>query len=257
MIADALPEIAAPQALTAAALLAAPCAGSFAALVADRWPRGAPIAFDRSRCDACGRPLAARDLAPILSFAALRGAARCCGAPIPRATLAAELAALGLALWAFAVVPTAPLLVASCLLGWTLLALALVDLRCLRLPDMLTAPLAAGGLAVAALGSSGAPFDHLAAAALGYAAIAGVGRLWRALRGVEGVGMGDAKMLAAAGAWVGTSGLASVLLWACAAGLIWGAAGAARGAGWRAAIPFGPPLALGTWVTWLHGPLVF
>lgn len=238
------------------ALLAAPCVGSFAALLADRWPRGEPIFWTRSRCDGCARPLGARDLAPVLSFALARGRARCCGVRLRAALPAAELAALGLVVWA-ALETAGPARIATIGLGWTLLTLSLVDLACLRLPDALTLPLGAAGLGLAAAGLSGPLLAHLGAAALGYGAVAATAFAWRRLRGVDGLGEGDARLLGAAGAWVGPDGLASVVVWACAAGLLYGAVAAARGrGGWGVAMPFGPPLALGFWATWLYGPLL-
>ncbi|MCG8441017.1 MAG: A24 family peptidase, partial [Caulobacterales bacterium] len=95
-------------------------------------------------------------------------------------------------------------------------------------------------------------------AALGYGVLAGLAALYRRVRGFDGLGLGDAKLLGAAGAWVGPLGLPSVLVWASAAGLLaaGGLALAKRDVGWRTALPFGPALALGFWITWLHGPLL-
>ena len=77
--------------------------------------------------------------------------------------------------------------------------------------------------------------------------------LYRKVRGRDGLGAGDAKLLAAAGAWVGASGLPQVILFAAVAGLV--AAACLRLAGVRlgaaSALPFGPFLALATWLVWL------
>ncbi len=237
--------------------LAAPAVGSFAALLADRLAEGRDPVAARSRCDGCGRRLGALELVPILSWLALRGMSRCCGRPIPVRLLGAELAALGLTLWALAVVPE-PLWPASALLGWTLLALALIDLRTFRLPDPGTLGLVLAGLALSAAGATGPLALHAAGAALGYLALAGLAWGYRRLRGVEALGLGDAKLLAAAGAWMGPAALPSVVLWGAAVGLL--QAGLLRVRGGRlaadTALPFGPGLAMGFWVTWLHGPLV-
>ena len=228
-----------------AALLLAPLLGSFAALAADRLAEGRGIVTGRSRCDGCGRALAPRDLVPILSFLALRGQARCCGAPVPRHLPLVEAA--------FLIVPvTAALagapLMTSCALGWTLAALAAIDLRTLRLPDALTLPLLLAGLALSAAGATGPLGLHAAGAAVGAGIVVAADAAYRALRGVPGMGMGDAKLLAAAGAWCGLAALPPVLLLACLLGL---AAALSSGAGPRTPVPFGPALAAAFWLVWL------
>lgn len=240
----------------AATVAAGPFVGSFIGLLADRWPRGEGVIGGRSRCDACATPLAARDLAPLVSFALQAGRARCCGAPLRPFLPLVELAAAGLALWAVLAAPPT-LAPATAALGWALLALALIDGRSMTLPDALTLPLLAAGLALSAAGATGSFAAHLGAAALGYGMVAAIGVAWRRLRGVEAIGMGDAKLLAAAGAWTGPDGLGSTLLWACLATLGWIAArGFGEGAPrWREPAPLGPGLALGLWLTWLHGPV--
>jgi leader peptidase (prepilin peptidase)/N-methyltransferase len=143
-------------------------------------------------------------------------------------------------------------------LAWTLLTLAGVDILAFRLPDVLTLPLAAAGLLVSLI----LPNDiwaHIAGAAIGYCAFAAIGWAFARVRGREGLGLGDAKLAAAAGAWLGWAPLPSVVLIACAAGFLWIATMAImRG---RAAlserIPFGVALAIAIWVVWLYGPLEF
>ena len=231
------------------ALLLAPALGSFAALVADRLPEGRGVVAGRSRCDGCGRPIVPWDLVPLVSFALLRGRARCCRVAIPRHLPVLEGAFLLVPLSAVAAGAPLP---ASCALGWTLLALAAIDLRTWTLPDALTLPLLGGGLLLAALGATGPPALHAAGALAGAAAVVGIDAAYRAWRGAPGMGMGDAKLLAAAGAWCGLAALPSVLLLACVMGLL---AALAAGAGARAPVPFGPGLAAGTWLTWLLGPV--
>ena len=149
--------------------------------------------------------------------------------------------------------PTAPLLAASLLLGWPLIALAAIDIRIYRLPDALTLPLLATGLASTALLAPERLTDHLIGAAAGYAALAGVAWVYRRARGREGLGLGDAKLLAAGGAWLGWQALPSALLIASVAGL------ALLGLqAWRSGrvslssrLAFGGPLALAIWVRWL------
>ena len=78
------------------------------------------------------------------------------------------------------------------------------------------------------------------------------------LRGRDGLGEGDAKLLAAAGAWVTWMGLPEVMLVAALTGLAVALAGRLAGQKMEAqtAIPFGPCLAFATWIAWLYGPLI-
>ncbi|MCQ8239503.1 prepilin peptidase [Rhizosaccharibacter radicis] len=235
-------------------LAAAPFAGSFAGLLVRRLPENRPVLWDRSRCERCGQALRPWELVPLLSFALLRGRCARCRAPIAADHPLMELAALGMA--------AASLLAAgrwheadagwawlSAALGWVLLVLALVDLRCFRLPDMLTLPLLLGGLAACWWRNPDDLADHAAAAALGYALFRLLGGAYRLLRGRDGLGQGDAKLLAAAGAWLGAEGLGPVVL----VGALLTLGGALILGRWRgdSMLPFGPGLAAACWLWWM------
>lgn len=243
-------------------LLAAPFVGSFLGVLIRRLPRGEPVVLARSRCERCGHALGPAELVPLVAYAVLRGRCRTCRGRIGAFHPAVELAAAAVALWAALAAPDPATLWADCALGWTLLALAWVDWEHMRLPDALTLPLVpAGLLATLWLDPDGAPdgaTDHAAAAALGYAGFRAVERLYRRLRGRDGLGEGDAKLAAVAGAWVGLDGLGPVVLIAASAGLAVGLLRAARRPGTPegalgAPIPFGPCLAAAIWVVRLHG----
>lgn len=237
-------------------LLAAPCVGSFLGVVVTRLPAGRPMLWARSACPHCGRSLGWRDLIPIASWLAARGACRHCGQAVPRFYPLIEIAALGVALWSLAVVP-GWLAWASCGLGWALLALGLIDARDLFLPDEITLPLVPAGLAVAWALDTGRLADHALGAAAGFGFVLAIGWAYRRLRGREGIGPGDAKLFAAAGAWVGWAGLPGVLLLSAAGALAWHAAAAGlAGRGLKdRELPYGPFIAGGLWITWLYGPL--
>ncbi len=237
------------------AALVAPFAGSLAGLLAHRLPRGQSVVLSRSACQSCGTPLTPIDLVPLLSYLALRGRCRHCGAPIGWRHPAMELAALAMAVWA-ATVFDGEMLWAACILGWTLLALAACDLETYLLPDALTLPLLLAGLAVTWWFDPDSLTDHALAAALGYLAFVGIARGYRYLRGRDGLGLGDAKLLAAAGAWLGVAALPNVVLIAAVSGLAAAGAMALRGQRLSAQLrlPFGPALALATWLTWLYLP---
>ena len=119
------------------------------------------------------------------------------------------------------------------LLVGLLVALAVADFRGLILPDWLTALVAASGLAASALG--------------------GVAIAYRRLRGLDGLGFGDVKLVAAGGVWTGLEGLPWLLVCACAGALLYAAARAARGIplGRTDRLPFGPFLAGGIVAGWL------
>lgn len=93
-----------------------------------------------------------------------------------------------------------------------------IDLRSYRLPDFLILPLIPAGLAIASL--KGWPLDQALGAAIGYAVFYLIGEVYFRLRGVDGLGQGDAKLLAAAGAWLGATALPVVILLAAVPALV-------------------------------------
>jgi leader peptidase (prepilin peptidase) / N-methyltransferase len=145
-------------------------------------------------------------------------------------------------------------LLASVVLALPLAALSAIDVREYRLPDVLTLPLAAAGVLVSWWFAPASLWWTIASMLIGFALLAGVAMLYRHLRGRDGLGLGDAKLFAASGAWLGLEGLPGVLLVACGAAIV-----ALLVAAWRSQItattrvPFGPFLAFGTWIIWLYG----
>lgn len=140
--------------------------------------------------------------------------------------------------------------VAAPVLGIWLLIIAVLDIKTLRVPDVLSLPLIAAGL-IAAWFLSGLPLtDHVLGACAGYVVLAGIGGLYFRLKGSEGLGLGDAKLLAAAGAWTGWTALPFILLVASASGLVFALA-VRSGPGSR--IAFAPHLAAGFFIIWLFG----
>ncbi len=97
-------------------------------------------------------------------------------------------------------------------LGWALLCAAWIDAETYRLPDVITLPLILAGLVVTWLDQPAAIYNHAAAAALGYASFRLLDKLYLAIRHRQGLGAGDAKLLAAAGAWLGLAALPDVVL---------------------------------------------
>jgi leader peptidase (prepilin peptidase)/N-methyltransferase len=237
-------------------VLASPFIGSFLGVLVVRLPEGRPVAGGRSACDHCGHTLGPLDLVPIASWLALCGHCRHCGAKIGPLPLVIELGAVLVAAWA-AGVSDGVALWAGCILGWALLTLAAIDFRDGFLPDVLTLPLIVLGLAATYFLAPWQMLDSAIGAVAGFAIFAGIRWLYRRLRGREGLGLGDAKLLAASGAWVAWDGLPSVVLIGAAAGLAVALIMHLRGEQLtlNQRLAFGPALCLGTWLVWLYGPI--
>jgi leader peptidase (prepilin peptidase)/N-methyltransferase len=248
----------APLPLWLPLLVVAPFLGSFLGTLILRLPARRPVLLARSQCDHCQAPLTAADLVPLASWLILRGRCRHCGAAIGAFPLFVELAAMLVVAWA-AAQTTGAVLVASCVLGWLLLALAVTDWRVYLLPNPLTLALALSGLAATALIDPDGMADRIIAMVAGFAVFAAIAWLYRQLRHREGLGLGDAKLLGALGAWVSWQGLPSVVLYAAVSGMIAVLALSLLGRRLSATmrIPFGTFLALGGWIVWLYGPLMF
>lgn len=215
------------------------------------------IVFSRSACPECGTRLTAIDLVPLASYLMLRGRCRHCGQPIGWLHPAVEIAAVVVALWATLTDPDPGGLWIDCGIGWTLLTLAWIDCTDLLLPDVLTLPLLLAGLAMAWFWRPDELVDHCLAAIVAYLSFQGLGIAYRLLRGWDGLGGGDAKLLAAAGAWVGLAALPLIVLASALFGLLAALGIALRGRTMtsRTQIPFGPCIAFAFWLVWLYkGP---
>ncbi|HEY7456282.1 MAG TPA: prepilin peptidase [Solirubrobacterales bacterium] len=225
-------------------------AGSFVTVVAHRVPRGESIVGPRSRCPACGAQIAAYDNVPLVSWLALRGRARCCGAaispryPLTELTLAVLYATTVLVLW------DEPGEVASGLVFVTMLAaVTLTDLEQRIIPNKILIVGAVLAVAIAAVAApSDLPERAIAAAAAG-------GLLFvAALAYPRGMGLGDVKLAATMGLFLGRD-VGPAILVALLVGALVGLAMIARegAAARKRAIPFGPFLALGGVVGLLAG----
>lgn len=240
--------------LAVLALLAAPLFASFFALLVDRLPRDEPVLAGRSACRHCHRRLGPSDLVPILSWLALRGRCRSCGAAIPAWLPLFELTAPVLVAGALVTSGDGVFALLSAPLAGCLLAIAVIDARHFWIPDALSLPLVVVGLGLAAAGWRVALPDALIGAAAGYLALWSVARLYQAMRGREGLGLGDAKLMAAGGALLGWTALPLLLLLAsfCALMGVLAMRILGRRADAATAIPFGPFLAFGIWLLWLY-----
>ncbi|KWB45564.1 prepilin peptidase [Burkholderia ubonensis] len=220
----------------------------------DGYPPRYDLWHPRSACPHCGHVLRAWENIPLVSYLLQRGRCRRCGHAIgaryPLIEFAGALLAAG-SLAAFG--PTMAALAAFGLCA-ALLAMSAIDIQTGYLPDSMTLPLLWAGLAL----NLGGTFASLRAAVIG--AMAGYLFLWsiywlfRWLRGIEGIGFGDLKLLAALGAWMGWAALPQVVLFAAVTGAIVGLVATWRGRmRFEEPIPFGPFLAAGGAATLFFG----
>ncbi len=249
--------------LTILIVLLGPAAGSFAALVAERSIRGEAIFFDRSRCVDCGVKLRAGDLVPIVSYLLKNARCSTCGTPIPPVLIQSEIVGLIMAIAAIASQPDPLRAGVMAIWLWSLLALAVADLRFFRLPDSLVLACAVAGMALALLGDTndwaqlGARFYRLTAGAVvGGGAFMTLRVGYRLLRGREGMGLGDVKLMAAIGLALGAPALAWVgLLAALSTFILSGLRAVRKGRPLRrlGRVPFGAALALAAAATAVAG----
>jgi leader peptidase (prepilin peptidase)/N-methyltransferase len=225
-------------------------AGSFVTVVGHRVPRGESILGPRSRCTACGGQIAAYDNIPVFSWLLLRGRSRCCGErisaryPLTELALGALYAATALVLWDDPVEVALGLVFVT-----TLVAITLTDLDRRVIPNTVLLAAALAGLAIAAI------WDPTSLPERAIAAVAAGGGLFLvALAYPQGMGLGDVKLAAVMGLFLGRN-VAPAILVALLAGSVVGLMLIAREgpAARKRAIPFGPFLALGGVVGLLAG----
>lgn len=151
---------------------------------------------------------------------------------------------------AIALSPTPFELTMALVLGVGLWALALIDLSVRRLPDALTLPLLVVGLFQAQSIDSAQVLDHVIGAAIGFGGFAAIAWLYRRVRHRDGLGLGDAKFLAVAGAWLGCRALPLLVLLACLLALLWIISQRLRGATitGSTSLALGPPMIAALWV---------
>lgn len=224
------------------ALLMGLLVGSFLTVVAHRVPRAESVVGPRSRCPGCGTQIAAYDNVPLFSWLALRGRARCCGAgisaryPLTELAVALLFAAVTVAFWDEPWEIALGLIFVS-----TLVAVTLTDLELKLIPNKILLVAALLGVAIVLIGDPGSLPERIAAAA-------GAGGLLfaAALAYPKGMGLGDVKLAAVMGLFLGRN-VAPALMIALLAGALVGAAIMARegAAARKRGIPFGPFLALG------------
>jgi len=239
---------------TALAVLLGLVVGSFLNVCIHRLPRDRSIVAPRSACPRCRGVLPWYDNVPLLSYLWLAARCRRCGNPISPLYPAVEAAnafLYGALFVAHGVRPETFLLAAF---ASAILALIVIDAQHQILPNAITLPGIAVGLAGSFVNPAVLPRDALVGAALGWAIPWTIGEIYRWVRGRAGMGMGDLKMLAMVGAFLGWQGVLFTLGLGSLLGALVGVPYAlARGKGMQAALPFGTFLGLAALVDLLGG----
>jgi len=235
--------------------------GSFLNVCIGRLPAGESIVTPPSRCPNCGTPLAWRDNVPVLSWLWLGGKCRTCRVPISSRYPIVELATAVVFLVQGSMIPGSPLtdsvlaiqLASRLVFSSLLVALLATDLETFRLPNPLTYFGVVAGLAFSLVGPPGV-LSSLVGAALGAGVLLMVRQGWLWARGVDGLGLGDVKMLAMIGAFLGWPHVWVVLLFSSVVGAAIGVGLAIAGRGtMQSKLPFGVFLSLAAFASSLWG----
>ena len=229
--------------------------GSFLNVVIHRGPslwklveddnRVGNLAAPRSYCPSCKTQLRAQHLIPLFSYLALGGKCHSCAGPIPYRYPVVELLGAIAGMTAVVTWGLTGLGIASGIFFLMLIALAFIDFETGYLPDALTLPLIVMGVAVNSINSFTTLQNSLIGAVVGYGAFWLIAILFKKLRGIDGLGMGDAKLLAGLGAWLGWAALAPIVFTAALLALMGIGIAKLRGheIGAQTPAPFGPALA--------------
>ena len=246
-------DVPAPM-LTAFAVAFGALAGSFLNVCIYRLPLGRSVVWPASACPHCGRSLSWYENVPVVSWLLLRGRCRTCRAgigvryPLIEALTAAM---FGLAWWYYG---PGVLLASRLVFGCALIVLFAIDLEHHLLPNVITLPGIAVGFVFSLFAEPGW-MASLIGALLGGGALFGIAEVYYRLRHEEGLGMGDVKMLAMVGAFLGWKLTLLTLMLASLSGTVIGLLLIASGrGGMKYALPFGTFIALGAAVAATVGP---
>lgn len=230
--------------------------GSFLNVCIYRLPRGQSVVWPASRCTSCGRTLGWYENIPVLSYATLRGACRTCHAAISPVYPAVELATGVMFVAMYAQLGLVPLLAARLVFACAMVVLFVIDLRHRILPNVITL----GGIPVGFACSLVLPpgwLPSLLGILAGGGSLLLIAEVYRLVRHEEGLGMGDVKMLAMIGAFLGWKLMLLTLLLSSLLGSAVGLAVIAWKKGdMKYALPFGTFLAAGALIASVVGEAV-
>ena len=220
--------------------------GSFLNVCIYRLPRRQSIHWPGSRCTACARPLAWYENVPVFSWLALRGRCRTCGERISVMYPLVEVITGALFVAGYVIYGWTPLLAVRLAFACSMVVLFAIDLRHHILPNVITVPGIVVGFALSLILPVPGWKSSLIGLLAGGGVLFAIAEAYYRLRGVEGLGMGDVKMLSMIGAFLGWPLMLVTLVLASFAGSIIGVGIIASGrGGMKAALPFGTFLAVG------------
>jgi leader peptidase (prepilin peptidase)/N-methyltransferase len=241
--------------------------GSFLNVVIHRYPREQSIVFPGSRCPECFTPIKPYDNIPILSWLLLMGRCRSCKAPISAQYILVELANALFYVAAYLHVGLSPTFFALAAIVSMTIALIYIDLQIQILPDVIDLPGVVIGVLIGAsevapqypgLRLSSSIGESLVGAGFGAGVLLAISLTYKLIRKVEGMGLGDVKMMAMIGAIVGWQPLFFLLLLSSVTGAVAGLIVAARHEeGIMVAIPFGVFLGIALLVVIFFGPTLW
>ena len=241
--------------ITIFAFLFGAAMGSFANVLIHRLPLGLSIVSPGSRCPSCSTGIRWFDNIPIVSYLILGGRCRSCGTAIsPRYPLVEALSGLLFAsvVFRFGIQPAA---VALALFAWALVVITFIDLDHRIIPDVISLPGTALGFAFSFAPGFPRPLDSVLGVAFGAGFLFLVLYAYEKIMGEEGMGLGDVKLLAMIGAFLGWQSLPITIMVSSLTGSVVGVGYALiKGESVRKfPVPFGPFLALGAMVHLFSG----
>ena len=238
------------------------CIGSFLNVCAYRLPLGESVVHPRSRCTSCGRMLTWFDNLPVLSWVVLGGRCRTCKSPVSWMYPAVEIVTALVFVVTYLTYGLTPLSLVRVTFGCALIVLFVTDLQHKILPNVITLPGIVVGFACSLLLPPGW-VSSLIGLIVGGGFLLAIAEAYYRVRGQEGLGMGDVKLLAMIGAFLGWKLVLLTLVFASFTGSLVGGVMIASGrGGMKYALPFGTFLAVGavlaaTWgdpiVDWYFG----
>jgi leader peptidase (prepilin peptidase)/N-methyltransferase len=221
------------------------CIGSFLNVCAYRLPLGESVVHPRSRCTSCGRMLSWFDNLPVVSWVALRGRCRTCGEPVSWMYPAVEIVTALVFAVTYLTYGLTLLSVVRVIFACALIVLFVTDLQHKILPNVITLPGIVIGFACSVFLPPGW-VSSLIGVLVGGGVLFAIAEVYYRVRGQEGLGMGDVKLLAMIGAFLGWKLVLLTLVFASFTGSLAGGVLIASGrGGMKYALPFGTFLAVG------------
>ena len=221
------------------------CIGSFLNVCAYRLPLGESVVHPRSRCTSCGRMLSWFDNLPVVSWVALRGRCRTCGEPVSWMYPAVEIVTALVFAVSYLTYGLTLLSLVRVIFGCALIVLFVTDLQHKILPNVITLP----GIVIGFVCSLFLPpgwVSSLIGILVGGGVLFAIAEVYYRVRGQEGLGMGDVKLLGMIGAFLGWKLVLLTLVFASFTGSLAGGMLIASGrGGMKYALPFGTFLAVG------------